>query len=194
MISLKAFLPEIAKVVGSTPDALYSRQRKLVQMGVLPVTPGRGPGSGTTLTTETLAIFLVSLLVGDGVADLDGGVSAALNAVPNYDATKSKYIKRGHNFLQTLDRYIESSIRNEDVFLERISVSKWETAELLLRVRDPDRKSHTEILAFNVQRPLPAHRPHSAITKTSSFNLPPLVKILGLLVPPASESVSGNGS
>lgn len=192
MISLKAFLPEIAKVVGSTPDALYSRQRKLVQMGVLPIVPGRGPGSGTTLTTETLAIFLVSLLVGDGVADLDEGVSAALNAVPNYEAKKGPYVEKDHNFLQTLDRYIESTIRNEDVFLERISVSKWETAELLLRVQDGDRKSHTEILTFNVKRSLP--RPHSAITRTSSFALVSLVKIIGLLVPPASECVSGNGS
>lgn len=180
MISLKAFLPVVAPIVGSTTDALYSRQRKLVQMGVLPITPGRGPGSGTPLTTETIGIFLVALLYADGVADLDAGISEVLNAVPSYLTKKSKFIKKNENFLQTLDHYIEAMISaGGDIDLERISVSR-RTAEMFLLVRE-DNNLRTEVLTFNVGRG--QERPASLITKTSSFDLYPLCKMLGGLVP-----------
>src|SRR4051812_46787232 len=70
MSSLKSFLYVIADSVGQSPAALYERQRVLVRHGLLPVREGRGPGSGVPLTAETLATFLIGLLVSDGLTNL----------------------------------------------------------------------------------------------------------------------------
>lgn len=70
MIGLKAFLNVIAEWSEEPFDSLYERQRELVRCGLLPVRPGRGPGSGVPLTPETLATFLIGLLATDSLSDL----------------------------------------------------------------------------------------------------------------------------
>ncbi len=61
MQSLKSLLPQIAPVLGTTPYALYERQRALVRAGLLKARPGRGRGSGVEATSHALAILLISV-------------------------------------------------------------------------------------------------------------------------------------
>jgi hypothetical protein len=82
MGSLKAFLPQLSKIVGSTPDALYSRQRALVENGVLKATKGRGPGSGVALSGEAVAAMIIALLAADSLQDTDQRVKLACLADP----------------------------------------------------------------------------------------------------------------
>jgi hypothetical protein len=80
MASLKAFLPQLAKVVDMTPDALYSRQRALTNMGVLKSIEGRGPGSGVTLSGESVAVLIIALMAADSLQDTDERVRRTCNA------------------------------------------------------------------------------------------------------------------
>jgi DNA-binding IscR family transcriptional regulator len=70
-ISLKAFIPVIAKVVDMTPAALYERQRALVRAGLLHSEGGRGPGSGVRATPESMAMLLISLLATGSLSDTE---------------------------------------------------------------------------------------------------------------------------
>jgi hypothetical protein len=80
MASLKAFLPNVARAFGTTPDALYSRQRALIRLGLLPVLEGKGPGSGVLLTADTLAVLIIAILTADTLAETDQRVVALCEA------------------------------------------------------------------------------------------------------------------
>jgi hypothetical protein len=62
--SLKAILPRIAPVLGLTPDALYERQKILVQKGLLQKPVGRGRGSGQKPTVDAAAVLVAAVMVG----------------------------------------------------------------------------------------------------------------------------------
>jgi hypothetical protein len=81
MASLKAFLPQLAKIVDMTPDALYSRQRALTQIGVLKATEGRGPGTGVPLSGEAVAAMIIALMASDSLQETDQRVARTCNAV-----------------------------------------------------------------------------------------------------------------
>ena len=80
MASLKAFLPTLASILASTPDALYSRQRALINLGLLPTRKGRGPGSGVELSADTLAVLLIAGLCSETLAETDQRVGAICGA------------------------------------------------------------------------------------------------------------------
>ncbi|WP_457492216.1 hypothetical protein [Tardiphaga sp. P5_C7] len=80
MASLKSFLPVLAETFGTTPDALYSRQRALVRMGLLPSNEGKGPGSGVVLNADTLAVMLIAIMAADTLAETDGRVARLCEA------------------------------------------------------------------------------------------------------------------
>jgi hypothetical protein len=82
MASLKSFLPHMAKVVGTTADALYSRQRALVDLGVLETVKGRGPGSGTPLSANGVSAMIIALMTADSLQDTDDRVASMCRAVP----------------------------------------------------------------------------------------------------------------
>lgn len=68
MSSLKTYLPKLAVELGTTPAALYERQRALVREGLLVAEPGRGPGSGVHLTAESVALLLIAILATDSLS------------------------------------------------------------------------------------------------------------------------------
>jgi DNA-binding IscR family transcriptional regulator len=69
-ISLKSFVPVLARYLHLTPDMLYERQRALVRAGLLESAPGRGPGSGTRATPETVALLLIAVLAEVSLGDV----------------------------------------------------------------------------------------------------------------------------
>ncbi|SHH13157.1 hypothetical protein SAMN05443248_3800 [Bradyrhizobium erythrophlei] len=74
MSSLKAFLPQLADVIGSTPAALYERQRALVRQGVLQPLVGRGPGSGVELSADAIAALLISVGAASSLSEVDSRI------------------------------------------------------------------------------------------------------------------------
>lgn len=70
MSGLKGFLRTLSPILERTPDALYERQRSLVQVGLLGTNEGRGPGSGVRLTARSLSLLLISVLATDNVSDI----------------------------------------------------------------------------------------------------------------------------
>ncbi len=63
--SLKAYAPRLAYRLGTTPAALYERQRTLVRDGLLDQSEGRGPGSGVQVGPYPVALLLVAVLATD---------------------------------------------------------------------------------------------------------------------------------
>jgi hypothetical protein len=80
MASLKAFLPTLAPILATTPDALYSRQRALINLGLLATRKGRGPGSGVELSADSLAVLLIACLCSETLAETDQRVVAICGA------------------------------------------------------------------------------------------------------------------
>jgi hypothetical protein len=80
MKSLKAFAPVLADTLGTTPAAIYERQRALVREGLLPTPVGRGRGNGIPATAETVAMILIALMVTDNLSDTDNRVKKVAEA------------------------------------------------------------------------------------------------------------------
>jgi hypothetical protein len=74
MSSLKAFLLQLADVIGTTPAALYERQRALVRQGVLRPLVGRGPGSGVKLSADAVAALLISMGAAGSLSEVDSRI------------------------------------------------------------------------------------------------------------------------
>jgi hypothetical protein len=68
-ISLKAYAPLLAWRLGTTPAALYERQRALVRDGLLDQSEGRGPGSGVQAGPYPVALLLVAVLATDSLSE-----------------------------------------------------------------------------------------------------------------------------
>ncbi|WP_407531008.1 hypothetical protein [Methylobacterium oryzisoli] len=66
--SLKSFIPGMARLLGTTPAALYERQRALMRAGVLHADSGRGPGSGVRSTSASVTLLLVAVLGSDNLS------------------------------------------------------------------------------------------------------------------------------
>ena len=67
--SLKAYVPQLAWRLGTTPAALYERQRALVRDGMLEHTGGRGPGSGVQVGPYPVALLLIAVLATDSLSE-----------------------------------------------------------------------------------------------------------------------------
>jgi hypothetical protein len=67
--SLKAYAPLLAWRLGTTPAALYERQRALVREGMLDQSAGRGPGSGVQVGPYPVALLLVAVLATDSLSE-----------------------------------------------------------------------------------------------------------------------------
>jgi DNA-binding IscR family transcriptional regulator len=77
--SLKALIPKIASALGTTPAALYERQRALVRAGLLHPLPGHGPGSGVRATPESVALLLIALLATSSLTETEGQTARIMN-------------------------------------------------------------------------------------------------------------------
>lgn len=80
MMSLKAFAPVLAVTLGTTPAAIYERQRALVRAKLLPTPIGRGRGNGLPATAETVAMLLIAMMVTDNLSDTDDRVQKLAKA------------------------------------------------------------------------------------------------------------------
>jgi len=87
MISLKSFCETLAPSFGSTPAALYERQRALVRIGALPE-PARGRGKGLPATPDTVSMMIIAMMMTDNLADTDNRVLTLANA--RFDAFTQK--------------------------------------------------------------------------------------------------------
>ena len=67
--SLKAYAPVLAWRLGTTPAALYERQRTLVRDVILHHPGGRGPGSGVQLVPYQVALLLLAVLATDSLTE-----------------------------------------------------------------------------------------------------------------------------
>jgi hypothetical protein len=80
--SLKGYTPGLARLLGTTPAALYERQRALVRVGLLDAGEGRGPGSGVRTTVASVSLLLIGVLASDSLTDAEIRARDIANAAP----------------------------------------------------------------------------------------------------------------
>jgi hypothetical protein len=81
-ISLKVFMPSLARLLGTTPATLYERQRALVRAGLLDAGSGWGPGSGVRTTAGSVALLLISVLASDSLTVAETRTGEIADAAP----------------------------------------------------------------------------------------------------------------
>jgi hypothetical protein len=72
--SLKAYAPKLARLLQSTPNAIYERQRALGRAELLDLGEGQGPGKGTRATADGIALILISMLTTERLSYVEGRV------------------------------------------------------------------------------------------------------------------------
>ncbi len=82
MASLKAYIPALARLMHTSPAAVYERQRALVRAGQLAPEEGRGPGSGVRTTAPSVALLILATLASDNLRESAGRVAALAGARP----------------------------------------------------------------------------------------------------------------
>jgi hypothetical protein len=82
MSSLKGYTITLARHLGTTPAALYERQRALVRVGLLDLDGRRGPGSGVRATAPSVALLLLSVLASDSLTESEERIRALARARP----------------------------------------------------------------------------------------------------------------
>jgi hypothetical protein len=93
MMSLKAFAPVLAVALGTTPAAIYERQRALIREKLLPAPTGRGRGHGLPATPETVAMIIIAMMATDNLSDTDNRVRKLAKAKVN-ESLQSRNSKR----------------------------------------------------------------------------------------------------
>jgi hypothetical protein len=98
--SLKSCIPQLARLLDETPDALYERVRALDREGLLKSVPGKGPGSGVRATADSFAMLLIAALMGS-VSLIESGPRARAIA-------KAKSTTGGGTFREALASILAS--------------------------------------------------------------------------------------
>ena len=65
-----------------------------MKLGLLTVTPGRGPGSGVPLTADNVAVMIICILAAETLGDVDQRVAALCSALPKANDQQRRYWKK----------------------------------------------------------------------------------------------------
>jgi hypothetical protein len=168
MASLKSFLPVLSRNLGLTPDALYSRQRALVNLGLLAAKEGRGPGSGVELSADTLAVLLIAIMSADTLADMDGRAVAMCNSIRESGARDPRFPTG-----QTLREAVAVVLMEDDPVTLSIRIARCWRGELTVM----QRPWKGDVRRMNYYVPLDQRqhgegwRPISAMTEMAEITL-----------------------
>jgi hypothetical protein len=157
MVSLKSFAPVLANQFGTTPDAIYERQRALIRAKLLPAPTGRGRGNGLPATAETVSMLLIAILATDNLSDTDRRVKKLANAKIDPEA-KVRRLQGSPNFRSALAAILDNDQLTDDVKtigVSRTNFSAWITFRDDYRPREvcefgrvPPKPSNLEIQAI----------------------------------------------
>jgi len=129
MSSLKAFLPRMARTFGTTPDALYARQRALIRLGLLPTLEGKGPGSGVLLTADSVAVMIIAILSADTLAETDQRVVAMCDA-RDESIIRERGVPHHLTFRAAIAQIVTDGGMSEAASLISLHVSRCSTSEI----------------------------------------------------------------
>ena len=86
MISLRSYLPFLARQINASPVTLYERQRELVRAKLLSKGEGVGRGSGVELSSSSVAMLLIAMLSSEALV----GSARAVHRIALLRATLGK--------------------------------------------------------------------------------------------------------
>jgi hypothetical protein len=106
MDSLKKFSERLAPLMGTTPAALYERQRQLVRLKLLAAPEKTGPGGGIRATPANVAVLLLACLVTDNLSEISSNVGKLARTTANEGRCR---VTQATNFLAALTRILSDS-------------------------------------------------------------------------------------
>jgi hypothetical protein len=180
MASLKSFLPVMASALATTPDALYSRQRALVRLGLLPTKEGKGPGSGVLLNSDALAVMLIAVLAADTLAETDERVVRLCNAEASnfeFDETRTIFAD-ARTFKDAVSAAIADGNNPKGYFVKTLRVSQ--TRGQLVVVESTGKKRRMLTKTYDVDHD--DGRSSSPLIKTTELNFFGEVSVMLLLM------------
>lgn len=137
--SLHVFGQRLAPILGTTPDALYERQRSLVRERLLRL-EGRGRGGGTKATPQNVAMLVIAYMAADSPAEAGKRAKKLARAVPH--TAEVDRFSGCKTFLDTLTSLV-SGLDDHRKYPLRLSVAR--TTSHAMIEWSPDGSSFTGI-------------------------------------------------
>jgi hypothetical protein len=142
-MSLKSYVPALARTLGMPTATVYERQRSLTRLDLLDPGAASGPGSGVQITSSAkeVALLIIACLASDTIAAAGTRARAVAEATP----VNEKYCPFTHmgTFGSALARVLTSTAQSRRVIEIKISRSA-ARAEIVYR----DIKMKQRISAF----------------------------------------------
>jgi hypothetical protein len=117
--SLKAFMPPLARLLGTSAAALYERQRALVRAGLLDAGSGWGPGSGVRATAVSVSLLLISALASDSLTEAEIRTGDIVDAAPTGDQCQLTGMRSFKDALASILTAAEQSNRVVEISVSR---------------------------------------------------------------------------
>jgi hypothetical protein len=112
MESLKKYLEKLARPMGTTPAALYERQRQLVRLKLLTVPEKTGPGGGIRATPANVAMLLLACLVTDNLSEISANIGKIARTTPNEGRCR---VTRAPSLIAALTRILSDPAIASDI-------------------------------------------------------------------------------
>jgi hypothetical protein len=142
MSSLKGYTIALARILESSPAALYERQRALVRADLLDLGDRRGPGSGVRTSAPSVALLLIAVLAAEGLSDVAERTALAAKL----PITERGPFGRARNLAEALTNILGTTGRASEC--ERVTISrtgKW--AEIVYLHRDDASRGYETLIA-----------------------------------------------
>ena len=112
MESLKKYSEKLAQPMGTTPAALYERQRQLVRLKLLTVPEKTGPGGGIRATPANVAMLLLAALVTDNLSEISANIGKIARTTPNEGRCR---VTRAPSLIAALTRILSDPAIASDI-------------------------------------------------------------------------------
>ena len=169
--SLKAYTPRLASLLGTTPAALYERQRALVRAGLLVQPQGRGPGSGVPVRPYEVALLLIAVLATDSLSDTSEKVRLVSMARSGADNNACPFTGE-QTFVEAVARVLD---RSHDQWREIVGIAVNRTTGAGSISYKGD--LHGGSSFFNAIRPAPNSRGPAAFIVDASLTRDVIIQI-----------------
>src|SRR4051794_1188800 len=122
--SLHGYAPDLARLLGLSPAAVYERQKALARAGLLMAREGRGPGSGVRADVRGIALLLISVLATDSLTEAKQRAGEIASAQLSKGSEGDSQINiHCPNFITALEYLIETDPRISRDYLEVMEIS-----------------------------------------------------------------------
>ncbi|WMT78851.1 hypothetical protein [Bradyrhizobium sp. Ash2021] len=137
MSSLKQFIPVLSEIFFNLSEhALYERQRELMRAGLLSPIPGRGPGSGVPLNSDSVAMLMVAALATDNLSEVGNATKILIGAMRIPTQASKSLLVGAANIHAAISRAISSGADSDRI--RSIKVNRLRLSSVIYTEEKPE--------------------------------------------------------